>query len=107
MLTDQQILDAVQRVAAVAAAPLRIILFGSYARGEADESSDLDLMVVERETPDIGEEMIRLQDELRHLEVDVDLLVYSQSDFEQRRDWCSTPVYWALREGRVLYEHAA
>ncbi len=107
MLNDKQIQDAVQRLAAVAREPLSIILFGSYARGEANDGSDLDLMVVERETPDVGEEMIRLQDELRDLDVGVDLLVYSQADFDQRRDWCSTPVYWAVREGRVLYEQAA
>ena len=31
------------------AQPERVILFGSYARGEAKADSDLDLLVVERE----------------------------------------------------------
>lgn len=47
MLTESTIREAAQRMAAVARAPIRIILFGSYARGDADEGSDLDLMVVE------------------------------------------------------------
>ena len=105
MLTEQAIQDAVRRVVAVARQPLKVILFGSYARGNATDISDLDLMVVERELPDAGAETIRLNDALAHLDVDVDLLVYSEQEFNQRRHWCSTPVYWAMREGKVLYEH--
>ncbi|WP_363319324.1 nucleotidyltransferase domain-containing protein [Accumulibacter sp.] len=40
--------------------PARVILFGSYARGTADDDSDLDLMVIEREVPDKAAEHIRL-----------------------------------------------
>ena len=46
MLTEATIKQAVQRIAAAAYAPIKVILFGSYARGDADEGSDLDLMVV-------------------------------------------------------------
>jgi len=105
MLTEQAIQEAVHRLVAVANRPLRVILFGSYARGNATESSDLDLMVIEQDTPDAGVEMIRLQNALCDLDVGVDVLVYSQAEFDMRRDWCSTPVYWAVREGKVLYEH--
>ena len=105
MLTEQAIQDAVRRVVAAAQQPVKVILFGSYARGTATDVSDLDLMVVERELPDAGAEMIRLNDALSHLDVDVDLLVYSEQEFNQRRNWCSTPVYWAMREGKVFYEH--
>jgi hypothetical protein len=38
--------------------------------------------------------------------VGVDLLLYPEAEFERRREWCSTPVYWAVREGKVLYESA-
>lgn len=106
MLNQGTIQDAVRRVVAAARNPSRVILFGSYARGEAREDSDLDLIVVEKEVADVGEEMIRLQDAIGWLGVDADVLVYSEAEYEQRRNWCSTPVYWAIREGRVLYEHS-
>jgi uncharacterized protein len=104
MLTEQHIKEAVRRVVAAAHEPLKVILFGSYGRGNATESSDLDLLVVERDAINTGEEMMRLQDAIGILDVGVDLLVYSEAEFEKRRSWCSTPVYWAAREGKVLYD---
>ena len=104
MLTEQTIQDAVRRVVEAAHAPMKVILFGSYASGRATETSDLDLLVVERDVQDTGTEMIRLTDTLTHLDVGVDLLVYSEEEFNKRQHWCSTPVYWAVREGRVLYD---
>ena len=104
MLNEQLIHEAVRRIVAVAHRPSKIILFGSYARGDAEVGSDVDLMVVEREIPNTGEEMMLLADAVGGLPLDVDILVYSEIEFEQRKDWCSTPVYWAAREGKVLYE---
>lgn len=104
MLNEQTIRDAVTSIAAIAHTPKKIILFGSYARGDANERSDLDLMVVERDIPDPMEEWQRLAGVVRSLPVDVDILLYAEHEFEKRKEWCSTPVYWAVREGRVLYE---
>jgi predicted nucleotidyltransferase len=106
MLTESTIREAARRMAAVAHAPIRIILFGSYARGDADEGSDLDLMVVEREIPDYTQEYLRLHSALGSLGIGVDLLLFTESEFEKRRGWWTTPVYWAAREGKVMYERA-
>ena len=37
-----------------------MILFGSHARGEADEGSDFDFLVIERQVDDRFGEMVRL-----------------------------------------------
>lgn len=52
MLTEFAIQQAARQIVSAANSPLKVILFGSYARGEANEGSDLDLIVVEREIPD-------------------------------------------------------
>lgn len=104
MLTESMIHQAVERVVAAAAAPLKVIVLGSYARGDAGEDSDLDLLVVEKEIPDHTREYLRLRTALGSLGVGIDLLLYPEAEFEKRRDWCSTPIYWAVREGKVLYE---
>ncbi|MFN4324747.1 MAG: nucleotidyltransferase domain-containing protein [Azonexus sp.] len=102
MISEQIIQQAVQRVVEVAA-PSRVIVFGSHARGEATEGSDLDLLVVEPEVANVGEEMIRLHKALWPLNIPVDLLVCSESDFAKKREWRSSAIYWAAREGRVMY----
>lgn len=99
MITQPQIAAVVDRLAQ-GAKPERILLFGSHARGEAREDSDLDLLVIETEVPDRAAEMVRLR---RLLRIPVDILVYSRADVER---WGSQPgsaLFWALREGKVVY----
>lgn len=104
MLTDRHVQDIAQRVAAAAQSPLKVIVFGSYGRGDATEDSDLDLLVVERDLPDPSAEYLRLREAVGTIGVGVDLLVMPLAEFDRRRDWASSPVYWASREGRVLYD---
>ena len=104
MLSETAIREAAARVADAAHAPLKVILFGSYARGDADEGSDLDLLVVEREIPDYNEEYLRLHRTLDPLGIGVDLLRLTEGELEEKRHWWTTPIYWAAREGKVLYE---
>ena len=54
MISEKTIQEAVERLVA-AANPNKIILFGSYARGDATEDSDLDLMVIAHEVPNAGD----------------------------------------------------
>jgi predicted nucleotidyltransferase len=42
-----------------ASAPAKVILFGSRARGDADDRSDFDFLVVERDIADRFAEMVR------------------------------------------------
>ena len=106
MLTTQHLSEAVQRVAASAARPATVIVFGSYARGDADEGSDLDLLVIEPELTDKAGEYLRLKEVIGRIGVGVDLLLFSQHDFERRSQVPGTLPYWAKTEGRVLYEPA-
>ena len=102
MIDEQVLQQAVKRIVEVAQ-PSRVILFGSHGRDQADVGSDLDLMVIKAEVPDKYAEMVRLHEAVGDVGVGVDVLVYSESEIEERRDWCTSPVYWALREGGTRY----
>ncbi len=89
-----------------AAHPNKIILFRSYATGNADEGSDVDLLVIERQVSDVMEEMVRLRRILSPLRIPVDLIVVSESHYEY---WCDTPgnlMFEVAEDGRILYEAA-
>jgi predicted nucleotidyltransferase len=103
MVDEPTLQQVVKRVVATAQ-PSRIILFGSYGRGDADEGSDLDLMVVLPEAPDKCNEMIRLHKAVGSVGVGVDVLVYSEEEFQRRSRVPGTVLYWAREEGRQLYE---
>lgn len=102
MIDEQTLQQVVKRIIAVAQ-PSRVILFGSYGRGDADKDSDLDIMVIEPQVDNQYEEMIRLHEAVGNIGTGVDVLVYSEAKIEERKDWCTSPIYWALREGRTLY----
>lgn len=94
---------AVQRLVA-AARPSKVILFGSYAEGRATEESDLDLLVVEQEVPSKLKEMVRLREAVGSIGLPVDVLVCSEQELEDWGHLPGTVLYWALKEGKVLYE---
>lgn len=82
--------------------PTRVILFGSYARGDAREGGDLDFVVV---LPEAGRlsEMVRLCGLLRLLRVLADVLVYGEEQVDEWGDIPGTVLFEALDEGRTVY----
>lgn len=107
MLTPQTILEAAKRAADAATQPARVMLFGSYARGDADENSDLDLLVIEENIADKAAEYLKLHRAVGPLGIGVDVLVFGQEEFERRAQVPGTLPYRAKREGKLLHDAAA
>ena len=83
--------------------PLRIVVFGSCARGEAAPGSDLDLLVVLADVDRRRDAAVALRRALADLPVPKDVVVASADDVERRRDSPWHIVGLALREGREVY----
>ncbi len=84
--------------------PLKIYLFGSHACGDADEDSDIDLLVVIADTDKSTREVARKgRASLWGLKTPVDLIVCTESQFERFGDVKNTVVNEALFEGRLVY----
>ena len=106
-VTDE-LLDEMVRAVVAEVDPEQVILFGSYARGDAHERSDVDLIVIEAEPFGRGrsrvDEAARLYRAASGFRVDKDILVFTLAEREYWRDSLNHVLARALREGRVLYE---
>jgi predicted nucleotidyltransferase len=110
MNTKQQInqasLDEIVRRIVEVAAPDRIILFGSAARGEMGPNSDLDLLVIKSGNVHRGHLAEEIYLNMHGVEYAVDVTVATPEDIEKYRDSHALVYKPALREGRVIYDAA-
>ncbi len=102
---DRSILeDIVCRVVEVAA-PEKIVLFGSAARGDMGPDSDVDLLVVKGgvHRRDLAG---RIYENLWGVGAAVDIVVVTPDDIQRFRNSHALVIKPALREGRVVFEAA-
>ena len=104
--TDKLLAEIVDRIQSVGN-PLKIVLFGSRARGDFSPTSDIDILIVEDLYVDSKTERARTaiyKKILQDVYPELTLLVRSVQEVEE---WKYVPRYItteALREGRVLYK---
>ena len=105
--SSQKLLPEItQRILAISD-PEKIILFGSYARGDYGPDSDFDLMVVLKTVQSTREESTRLRRALRGLLVPIDILVATPEQLERHRNTVGLIYRTVLSEGKILYERPA
>lgn len=101
MFSEAVINEAGKRLSA-AAPGARVILFGSHARGDAGQRSDLDFLVVEPEVEDALAESVRLRKTLRGLGVFADVIVVSDRDAQEWREIRGSLIHAAFADGRAI-----
>lgn len=103
MISEKKIKQIIEKLIETAK-PQQIYLFGSYARGDAREKSNLDFLVVERKLKSQRKEMVRLHDAIRSMRIPVDILVASEATFNEWADIPGTIIHRVKTEGRLCYE---
>lgn len=105
-MNKAEIIDAVAKKIETQYNPQKIILFGSYAWGDPEEDSDLDLFVV-KDTDDKPRkralQVRRILDEENSL-IGLDILVYTPEELSRRMSIGDTFLSRILSEGKILYE---
>ena len=84
--------------------PDKIILFGSFARGDYHEGSDVDLIVIKDDVPD---NFLRRLDEVLDFcdgEIEVQILVYKKEEIKRMLEEGNDFIRTVLKEGKVIYE---
>ena len=82
---------------------MQIILFGSQARGDADQQSDINLLVVFAELSDKRKDALDIIRILSDLPAAKDILVSTPEELERHRPRIGSVLRYAQREGKVLY----
>ncbi|MFW6181012.1 MAG: nucleotidyltransferase domain-containing protein [Spirochaetota bacterium] len=82
--------------------PARILLFGSVARGDARETSDIDLLVVKESDMPFKKRMAFLYAEIERHE-DIEMLWYTPQELGNMKQWSSF-VRRVLKEAELIYE---
>ena len=83
--------------------PEKIILFGSASRGKSGLDSDVDLLIIKKDTPLYGADRIRELSRIIERNIPVDFLVYRPEEFEKRLKMGDPFLKVVLKEGKVLY----
>ena len=81
----------------------RVILFGSHARGEANENSDVDFMIIAESNLPRFKRTRELYKLFKPYPFGMDLIVYTPQEFERGKRSPVSFVSTVLREGKTLY----
>jgi len=105
-----QLLEALKQ-----ADPYRIILFGSYAKGTADENSDIDMVVIldNNDVAKTYEERLKKKLYINRLvrkinyKIALDILVYSKEEYKIVKNYGNYFIDEIENTGRIIYEKAS
>ena len=103
---DPEFLAQVVKRIVEAVHPLRVILFGSAARGDSGPHSDLDFLVVMSDGIHRRQTARRIFRRLSGMGFAKDVIVVTEEDVRRFKDNPSLVVMPALQEGKELYRAA-
>lgn len=83
--------------------PERVLIFGSYARGEAGPDSDVDILIIREsdERPVLRRRKVLML--LKGSGIPKDIFVLTPLEFEESKDLVGTIAYEANHYGKTVY----
>jgi predicted nucleotidyltransferase len=109
MINDKSINDLVSQIVdkiVIEYQPKKIILFGSYAYGEPNEDSDIDLLIVKNTDKRPIDRWIEVKRLLRGISqtTPISPLVYTEKEIEERNAIKDFFIEEILEKGEILYK---
>lgn len=103
MIETRQIEDIVNRIA-INYKPEKIILFGSYARGNYNEDSDLDFILIKDTQMPKHKRGLEVRRLFYGLPIPMDFKIYTTSEFKNELSNQYSFLNSAIKGSKVLYE---
>ncbi len=104
-VTNELLAEIVGRVLSVGS-PLKILLFGSRARGDHKHDSDIDILILEESDENIRQKEVAYDRALRSIYPEKTVLARSLAEVEKWKYVRGYITTEALEQGKVLYEDA-
>jgi uncharacterized protein len=84
--------------------PEQIILFGSYAYGEPNEDSDVDLLVIVSQSDEPRyRRACEAYKALRGIDIATDVIVMTREEVKRKMNVRSSLVHQVMHDGKILY----
>ena len=100
-----ELLDEITKRLVESIHPERIYLFGSHAAGNAEDDSDVDLLIVVPDTNQSCHDLaLKGRANMRDLIIPMDLILCTHSEIEKWENVKCTLIYTVMRKGKLLYE---
>lgn len=103
MINQDKIDDLVSRIT-MKFDPDKIILFGSYATQNQTSDSDLDILVIKETKLPFHQRSNEIRYHLLGLMIPMDILVYTNEEFDKEKNSRFSFLNGALKYSKVLYE---
>lgn len=100
---NEQFLQTIANRIVEALHPQKIILFGSWARGEGDARSDVDLLVIKESELSRPQRYAEVRRLFWGMGQPMDILVYTPDEFARFQSVPGSFTNTVAREGKVLY----
>jgi uncharacterized protein len=102
-VTDQLLIEVVRRILTIGS-PLKILLFGSHAKGTARSDSDLDLLIIEESDLPRYQRSGRYRGALCGVFPAKDIVVWTPQEVEEWKTVPNAFISTVLAEGKLLYK---
>ena len=105
-ITPAKVRETIRRIIEVGQ-PRKIVIFGSFARGQTKTHSDLDVLVIKRgPVRNPRRESVRIRSKLSDIMMPMDIVVVPESRLSSLVKRQDLIYHEALTTGRIVYEAA-